>query len=172
MKEEIRVVTLWQPWASLLALGLKLNETRPNDTSFRGTYLIHAAQKWTKFQKELCLKEPFFTELKNQRLVVDFINEDTKKVLWVPMLPLGSIIGKFEVDRCLKVQQDRGKYNHAVLSDGSIITGNEFDFGDYSLGRSIWIGKNHRKLIRSLPYKNGQGYYQRFRGNINDLKFV
>ena len=38
-----KVLSLWQPWASLLVMGHKLIETRGWDTSHRGPLLIHAA---------------------------------------------------------------------------------------------------------------------------------
>ena len=40
----LRVLTLHQPWASLMAWGLKLFETRPFSTKYRGQLLIHAAK--------------------------------------------------------------------------------------------------------------------------------
>lgn len=45
MDEEFRVLSLWQPWASLMAVGLKRIETRSWRTSFRGWVIIHAAKK-------------------------------------------------------------------------------------------------------------------------------
>lgn len=42
---DVRALTLWQPWASLVALGLKRIETRSWSTPYRGRLLIHAAAK-------------------------------------------------------------------------------------------------------------------------------
>lgn len=41
----MRALTLYQPWASAIALGLKRIETRPWETRYRGTLLIHAAKR-------------------------------------------------------------------------------------------------------------------------------
>jgi len=41
----IKAITLWQPWASFMALGLKRNETRSWATRYRGPLAIHAAAK-------------------------------------------------------------------------------------------------------------------------------
>jgi activating signal cointegrator 1 len=38
-------ITLWQPWASLIALGIKKFETRSWETSYRGKIFIHAAAR-------------------------------------------------------------------------------------------------------------------------------
>jgi hypothetical protein len=41
----IRAITLWQPWATLVALGLKQYETRSWSTRYRGWLAIHAAKR-------------------------------------------------------------------------------------------------------------------------------
>lgn len=40
-----RVLSLWQPWASAIARGLKQNETRSWSTDYRGPIAIHAAKR-------------------------------------------------------------------------------------------------------------------------------
>lgn len=39
----MKALTLWQPWASLIALGEKRYETRSWATSYRGLLAIHAS---------------------------------------------------------------------------------------------------------------------------------
>lgn len=41
----MRALSLWQPWASLIALGVKTIETRGWSTKYRGPLLIHAAKR-------------------------------------------------------------------------------------------------------------------------------
>lgn len=46
----MRAISLWQPWAGLIATGHKTIETRTWSTNVRGELLIHAAKKkfnWT-----------------------------------------------------------------------------------------------------------------------------
>lgn len=46
----MKAITLWQPWATLIALGAKLIETRSWKTDYRGPLAIHAASRppeWT-----------------------------------------------------------------------------------------------------------------------------
>lgn len=45
MQEEIRMLSLWQPWASLVAAGVKRVETRHWSTPYRGLIAIHAAKR-------------------------------------------------------------------------------------------------------------------------------
>lgn len=47
-------LSLWQPWASLIALGpdVKPHETRSWATDYRGPLLIHAAVRWTEEEQD------------------------------------------------------------------------------------------------------------------------
>lgn len=38
----MKIITLWQPWASAIAFGWKRNETRSWSTNYRGAIAIHA----------------------------------------------------------------------------------------------------------------------------------
>lgn len=40
----IKALSIWQPWASLVAAGVKRHETRHRATSYRGPVAIHAAK--------------------------------------------------------------------------------------------------------------------------------
>src|ERR1700694_3122793 len=44
-KSAMKALSLWQPWASLIAMGLKEFETRHWATSYRGPLVIHAAKR-------------------------------------------------------------------------------------------------------------------------------
>lgn len=48
----IRAISLWQPWATLIGLGLKTYETRGWDGKYSGWVAVHAAKKWSKEQAE------------------------------------------------------------------------------------------------------------------------
>ena len=41
----LKAITLYEPWASLMAIGAKRNETRPRRINHRGDIAIHAAKK-------------------------------------------------------------------------------------------------------------------------------
>ena len=45
MKTTIRMLSLWNPWAHFLSLGMKRVETRSWKTEYRGPVLIHASSK-------------------------------------------------------------------------------------------------------------------------------
>lgn len=46
-------LTIWQPWASFIALGLKDYETRSWATSYRGPLAIHAAKRPIKVDVDM-----------------------------------------------------------------------------------------------------------------------
>src|SRR5690349_914787 len=55
MKKRMRAISLWQPYATLIADGFKQYETRdwqPSADKIGGVLAIHAAQRWTKVEKQ------------------------------------------------------------------------------------------------------------------------
>lgn len=52
-------LTVWQPWAQLLATGAKSYETRGWPTSYRGPLAIHAGARWRADEAVLCWRSPF-----------------------------------------------------------------------------------------------------------------
>src|SRR5690349_2810871 len=59
---EIRGLSLWEPWAFLMAVDEKRFETRSWATPYRGTVAIHASKNLDEL--ELCLTDPFCDALK------------------------------------------------------------------------------------------------------------
>jgi len=62
----MKAITLYQPWATLVALGKKKIETRSWKTDYRGPLAIHVAKKFTGEQRMLCrwAKQPLSDALK------------------------------------------------------------------------------------------------------------
>ena len=81
----MKAISLWQPWASAIAMGLKSIETRSWSTSYRGLLVIHAAKRWTKHQDAI-------------------LRESTLDPLVVG-LPLGAIIAVGRLVDCRPVDQ-------------------------------------------------------------------
>jgi hypothetical protein len=165
---QYKVLTLWEPWASLLVYNEKCHETRPkptNWTSDKGSYLIHSALKWSKMQYNLSGTEPFLSSL--SKLPVSGVDTE---------FPLGYIIGSIEVVGCFKIIGIDKDLANVVRLDGhrSFFAGHikEISFGDYSEGRYLWVCQNPRVLKTPIPYKNGQGYYQNFKGDKSQLIFL
>jgi hypothetical protein len=59
----MKAISLWQPWATLVAIGAKTIETRGWSTSYRGPIAIHAAKKLIPDFGSICHSEPFSSAL-------------------------------------------------------------------------------------------------------------
>lgn len=182
IETQYRVLTLWQPWASLLVHGIKKIETRPKPTTWtaeKGVYLIHTAQKWSRELYEICIQEPFKSEL----IKLGFIHKlqiplETKRGLleYSVNFPMGQIIGAIEIESCKPIYVNGYSpyyhllFNHKVSRE--YIIEPERSLGDYDYGRFAWLTQNPRILKTPIPYKGGQGYYQKFKGDINQLELI
>jgi hypothetical protein len=171
-----KVLSLWEPWASLVVAGIKKIETRPSPTNWtieKGTYLIHAAKKWTKDQQMLCMNEPFHCALAGLQ-ESSIIGQE---------FALGYIIGSVDVIECCLITTLANDINiwpnknesfnvfNLQKYDGIRVTEPELSFGNYREGRYAWILSNPRILVNPILYKGGQGYYQNFKGDVNRLIF-
>lgn len=59
----MKALSLWQPWASLVALGEKRIETREWSTRYRGELAIHATASMPKYLGVSSRTDPFRDEL-------------------------------------------------------------------------------------------------------------
>lgn len=111
----LTAITLWQPWATLIAIGAKEFETRHWAISFRGPIAIHAAKRFDAEQYELCDKEPFRRVLR----AAGYATPDD--------LPLGTVVAVARLAAC---------YETSVWARG--MSDQERAFGDWSPGRYAW----------------------------------
>lgn len=157
---DLKVLTLWQPWASLFAHQLKRYETRPKPTSFRGRYLIHAAKSFNRICKDACNQE-FFAEGLNSIGMNNFSD-----------IPTGAIVGAFTIDNCLKIDEFYFEDENSRKNiNPNRLTKREVAFGDWRHGRCAWVGSDF-KTSDPIPYTNGQGYHVPFRGNPDDVQHL
>lgn len=127
----MKAISLWQPWASAMALGLKHIETRHWETRYRGPIAIHAAKRWT-------LEERSFAA-------------DQAKLYGIPMLaspPLGSIVAVGFLERIITTPAAQ-----------SFISEMEEDWGNYAPQRFAWMFKDIQPLPEPIPYKGAQGIF-------------
>ncbi|WP_414551464.1 ASCH domain-containing protein [Anabaena sp. CCY 0017] len=114
----MKALSLWQPWASLIPLGMKTVETRHWKTSYRGDLLICAAKKNTKAQEEWFNSVIFPL---NTRLSYE-------------QFPFGVAVAKVTMVDCLLMTQD-------LIDSQSKI---EQACGLWEVGRYAWIFNNIR----------------------------
>jgi hypothetical protein len=81
----LKALTLWQPWAWLVASGHKDIENRPRTTSHRGPFLVHAGKtndvesaKRVVYEFELELPDPMVTSSIIGVAVIEDVVDDAK----------------------------------------------------------------------------------------------
>lgn len=84
----MKALTITQPAATLVALGVKTIEPCPWFTTYRGPIAIHAAEVYPQWAKDRAKQEPFRTLLRN----AGFSH-------WID-LPTGAIIAIGNLDDC------------------------------------------------------------------------
>jgi hypothetical protein len=171
----MRVLSLTQPWATLVAIGAKQIETRSWRTSYTGPLAIHAAQGLGPIGGRRGLRrtvttEPFFSALVDQfmhipeRSLVDTI---------VDGLPRGVIVAVCMLNGYTPtgdgvVPGDTVAYTSAQGGAAKcLLEEHEYLFGDYRAGRWLWMLSDVRPLREPLPHKGGQGL--RWVGDLTEL---
>lgn len=134
----IRVLSLWQPWATLWVAGAKLIETRSWGTSYRGRIAVHAGKSLEGMS--VCYQEPFAEVL--AALGYDAFSK----------LPRGGVIGVVNLVDC------KAMGPLAFTLDGNRLSGREIAFGRYAPGRFAWItGRERTILAEPIPVRGTQG---------------
>lgn len=142
----MKALSLWQPWAHLLAVGAKRYETRDWATRYRGPIAIHAAKRWTVRMAVQCYQEPFFTIL--SRAGIKFPAHCDARRLKGLGLDFGAIIGVGVLADCRPANE--------VLRE---IGGEEVAFGDFSHGRYAFEYQDVRQLPTPIPLNGQQGLW-------------
>jgi activating signal cointegrator 1 len=132
----MRVLSLTQPWASLICLGVKKIETRSWRTSYRGPLLIHASKNYPKWAQDCERSEPFYSALRPHGLYA------------YPQLACGNIIGQCVLKDCISTES---------VTD---LNPDEREFGDYSANRYAWILEDGHFLPRPVPAKGSLGLWE------------
>lgn len=187
MPDDVRALTIHQPWASLVAAGVKTIETRSWRTDWRGTLLIHAGA--------------------HRPPVVDFGRWSVPPVIdamceWNPdgtlaarhPLPLGAVVAVAHLDGVVPIvcygDPIRGQRpvtataavrcadgitdfilvrNEDEAADALRVHGpvpadidrsDQLPFGDFTPGRYAWLLSDVRPLPQPVPAKGRQGLWR------------
>ncbi len=114
----MKALSLLQPWATLVVMGVKQIETRSWSTAYRGPLLIHASRGKAG---EIFAYEPPF-----KKYIPDF-----------KQLPFGYIIGKVTLTDVIRI--GTGTLLHISDEIMNKLTMEEKAFGDYTPGRFAWM---------------------------------
>lgn len=139
--EQMKAITIKQPWATLIALGEKKFETRSWQTKYRGKIAIHAGKTVDKVAL-------------NEVAIMAALSRNGIKSHTV--LPTGAVIATVDLVECHKITNDyMSMYEEekAGTETGLLIEGNEWWFGDYSEDRYAWELTNLHVLSNPIPAK-------------------
>jgi hypothetical protein len=132
----VKALTLHQPWASAIALGLKLVETRGWATAYRGPLAIHAGKlpshsyEWDRLFRDLPEFRAAFERAYPQG--------------WFSLPEM----------RVVAVADLAGLSRTPISADDDVL---EYRLGDYSPGRWFWRLQNVGRVegARAIPGKQG-----------------
>ena len=127
---QLKAISLWEPWATGMALELKRNETRSWPTAHRGPLAICSA------------KRP---------LDQDGLAVARENGIPIASLRFGCVLCVVEVFDCAK--------SEAFLSGMIELPEQEQALGDYTYGRWIWRTRNCRRLELPVPVVGHQGFW-------------
>lgn len=138
----MKVLSMIQPWATLLVQGETLYETRSWKTRYRGPLAIHASQKVDKLA---CKHEPIRSLL-------------AKNGYTEQNLPAGVILATCELSNCYQVIDAND--TSAILDCGKVVSGKDILLGDYSPGYFAWEIAGFRLLKTYIPVKGKLGLWE------------
>lgn len=134
----MKAITVWQPWAQLLAEGKKHEETRSWRTNYRGEILIHAAKA---DHSGILLHLPMKVLEHFQRAGA------TSR-----QLATGAIIGKAKLTDCRLIDESYNKFVRTLCPA-------EYAFGDFTVGRYAWVMEEPVLFDKPIPAAGKQGLW-------------
>ncbi|WP_139926374.1 hypothetical protein [Hymenobacter sp. DG01] len=140
-------ISLLQPWATLAALGLKVNETRSWTTGIQGTLAIHASLGKMSKIRRLCAEDEHISAALNA-LGLGFDD-----------LPRGGIVGLVRLDGVSRIiGPDAGLLldNKMPTLNPAELSPQERAFGDYTPGRFAWAMSEARALEQLVACRGQQ----------------
>lgn len=132
----MRGLSLWQPHASLMQIGVKTFETRNRATFVRGDVAICSCAALTNQQYDSWIT-PAIRKAFREHGIDDF---------WT--LPAGKVLCVVELYECMPTERI-----------GAVKPFGEEPFGNYLPGRFAWATRNLRVLKEPVPCKGKQGFF-------------
>lgn len=145
----MKAISLWQPWASAIALGLKRVETRSWPTKHRGPIAIHAARTKEGVRKGAseAVVRAFVHELGMRS--ADFYDRRELEAL----LPFGAIVAVAELVECQEATAE-------VIAAERRRRPLEVAMGDWWPGRWLWRLDSIEPIDPPVPALGRQGLFE------------
>ena len=131
----MKALTLWQPWATLIATGKKQIETRSWPTRYRGPLAIHAGKHKIK---EASLRQ-----------LCAVANLDSSDGWWQEANLRGVVLAYCELVDCVLIRSEDDWPDEY-----------ERRLGDYTIGRYMWKLADVKLVVEPVPVKGRQGLWE------------
>ena len=152
----MKALSLYQPWASLMAWGEKRIETRSWETLYRGDLLICATAETAPQPWEALESCEIHCALKRQGIVPSEARRQLPSGVALAIVRLTAceriegeaftVDGEEPVRICVPLSRNR---HHSLNL-------REWEFGHYGEGRFLWITDNVRPLPLPIPVRGRQ----------------
>ena len=146
-------ITLHQPWATLIALGVKKVESRswPAPERLLGQIIaVHAGKRMVRRPGE-CI----------ERKLRDRVGED-----WIRTIPTGAVLATALLAGMARVANVDPMTGHAVHEAGTemgcavgVVRTRIDPWGDFSAGRWLWFLADVRALPKPIPAVGHQSFW-------------
>ena len=175
----MKAISLWQPWASLIACGAKPFETRhwaPPRELIGQTIAIHAAKKVDKDAAAMAT-DIMYGQFDNhggldERMEASWGGDECADELMAKfgntIMPVGCVVCTARLDAAFQLGN---RAEGTAVPAASVVrrlvsrqmpecfTVRYDHFGDYSPGRWAWLLRDVRPLIPPPPAKGAQGFF-------------
>lgn len=113
----MKAITIWQPYATLIVLGLKQYETRHWETTYRGPLVIHAAKRWDDQRAYDCRRVAEL--LGEETFTPAAFNHDQINLFYMPTgETLGKALGVVDLTDCQQMSDGGSHFENQVGSFG------------------------------------------------------
>lgn len=177
-------ISLWQPWATLIACGAKPDETRswaPPENLIGIPIAICAAKKIDKSVGDFCDQLCYGQHPDGGFDLADKIEASFSKLPGGPLmgrfgqgsvLPIGCAVATARIKIALKIGERRIVRDGKTFADWTDYRAKpgdrppeEFavpvnDFGDHTPGRWSWVLENVKPINPPPPVKGAQGFFE------------
>ena len=155
----MKAISLWQPWASAIALGSKRIETRSWETSHRGFLAIHASKR--------CIQEEMIEVGASWSWCGALRRKMGEARDLAETLPFGAVVAVCELVDCrptanFMLGEIRNRRHPFFTFGGDLdqtYSWTEEMMGNFELGRFGWVLAHIRPLKQPLPWKGAQGFF-------------
>lgn len=155
----MKALSLWQPWATAIALGSKTIETRHWDTSYRGPLAIHAAQRRNVGELKTLWRDAYW-----KGALFDLTGIGASAQTLLDKLPFGAIVATCYLEDCRRSESFTPRvlyeYRYAKGDHNGKYPYRHDDLGNFGPERFGFVLSNITPLVRPVPWKGNRKFFE------------